>query len=254
MNLPVHAFGSRAQGFSTPLARRQSTCPPPSSNLVRTHPIEHYQVLCDSASCLSRTATPPEGHQIEAPKRCAPGKTILNQPYRRRVSTDRLKREGSQLAASFEGEPGPTSAGKTLPHSYTETRFRRERVRPKNDNNNNNDHAALVERFQPSTLYKLRQLGFYTNTDTPDTAHQLDAKAVVPEVVYIMTNTQPSCSGGGGTGPYPEHLQGDHGLLPGGVLEGSVRQGNFESGKHGVFNLIPIYSGEKEAITISQQD
>ena len=72
---------------------------------------------------------PPEGHKIGARKRRAPGNTILNQPYRRRVSTDRLNREGSQLAASLEGEPGPTPAGKTLPHSYPETRFRRERAR-----------------------------------------------------------------------------------------------------------------------------
>ena len=72
---------------------------------------------------------PPEGHQIGARKRCAPGNTvILSQPYRRRVSTDRLNCEGSQLTASLEGEPGPTPAGKTLPHSYPETRFRRERA------------------------------------------------------------------------------------------------------------------------------
>ena len=70
--------------------------------------------------------TCPKGHQIGARKRRAPGKTILSQPYRRRVPTDRLNREGSQLAASLEGEPGPTPAGKTLPHSYPETRFRRE--------------------------------------------------------------------------------------------------------------------------------
>ena len=72
---------------------------------------------------------PPEGHQIGARKRHAPGNTILSQPYRRRVSTDRLNREGSQLAASLEGEPGPTPAGKTLPHSYPETRLRREWAR-----------------------------------------------------------------------------------------------------------------------------
>ena len=30
---------------------------------------------------------------------------------------------------SLEGEPGPTPAGKTLPHSYPETGFRRERAR-----------------------------------------------------------------------------------------------------------------------------
>ena len=72
---------------------------------------------------------PPEGHQIGARKRRTPENTILSQPYCRRVSTDRPNREGSQLAASLEGEPGPTPAGKTLPHSYPKTRFRRERAR-----------------------------------------------------------------------------------------------------------------------------
>ena len=70
---------------------------------------------------------PPGGHQIGARKRCTPGNTILSQPYRRRVSSDRPNREGRQLAASLEGEPGPTPAGKTLPHSFPETRFQRER-------------------------------------------------------------------------------------------------------------------------------
>ena len=72
---------------------------------------------------------PPEGHQIGARKRRTPENTILSQRYCRRVSTDRPNRESSQLAASLEGEPGPTPAGKTLPHSYPETRFRRERAR-----------------------------------------------------------------------------------------------------------------------------
>ena len=43
---------------------------------------------------------PPEGHQIGARKGRTPGNTILSQPYRRRVSTDRPNREGSQLAAA----------------------------------------------------------------------------------------------------------------------------------------------------------
>ena len=72
---------------------------------------------------------PPEGHQIGARKRRTPENTILSQPYCRRVSTDRPNRESSQLAASLEGEPGPTPAGKTPPHSYLVTRFRRERAR-----------------------------------------------------------------------------------------------------------------------------
>ena len=75
---------------------------------------------------------PPEGHQIGARKRRTPGKTILSQPYRRRVSTKMPNREGSQLAASLEVEPSPTPAGKTLPDSYPQTRFRRERARDVN--------------------------------------------------------------------------------------------------------------------------
>ena len=78
---------------------------------------------------------PPEGHQIGARKRRTPENTILSQPYCRRVSTDRSDRDGSQLAASLEGEPGPTPAGKTLPHSYPETRFRRERARDEGHQN-----------------------------------------------------------------------------------------------------------------------
>ena len=64
-NLPVQACDSRAQGFSPPLARRRSTCPPPSPNLVRTHPIKHYQALRDSAPCLSRAATLPKVTKLE---------------------------------------------------------------------------------------------------------------------------------------------------------------------------------------------
>ena len=41
-----------------------------------------------------------------------------DQPYRRRISTDQMNRGDSQLAASLEGEPGPTSAGKTLPRPF----------------------------------------------------------------------------------------------------------------------------------------
>ena len=42
-----------------PLTRRRSSCPPP-----RTHPIEHYQALRDSAPCLSRAATLPKGTKL----------------------------------------------------------------------------------------------------------------------------------------------------------------------------------------------
>ena len=65
------------------------------------------------------------------------------------------------------------------------------------NNNNNNSHASLAECFQPSSLHRLRQLRPYTNTDTLDTAHQLDAEVFGAEVAYTRTNTQSSCSGGG---------------------------------------------------------
>ena len=50
------------------------------------------------------------------------------------------------------------------------TRYKEVRRNKNNDDDNiiNNNHAALAERFQPSTLHKLRQLGIYTITDTPD--------------------------------------------------------------------------------------
>ena len=120
--------GSRLR-FSRTEVQHSPGSSPPSPNLVRTHPIVRYQALRHSALSLSRAATPPEGHQIGARKRRAPGNTILSQPYRHRVSPDRLSREGSQLALSLEGEPGPPPAGKTLPHPYPKTRFRREGAR-----------------------------------------------------------------------------------------------------------------------------
>ena len=64
-NLPVCAFDSRAQGSSPPLARQRSSCPLPSPNQVRTHPIENYQALHDSTPCLSRAATLPKGAKLE---------------------------------------------------------------------------------------------------------------------------------------------------------------------------------------------
>ena len=98
---------------------------------------------------------PPEGHQIGARKRRTPENTILSQPYCRRVSTDRSDREGSQLAASLEGEPGPTPAGKTLPHSYPETRFRRERAREcKKGVKSNNVRRTAATHIITTTSYR----------------------------------------------------------------------------------------------------
>ena len=56
---------ARVQGFSPPLARQRSSCPSPSPNLVRTHPIENYQALRDSVPCPSRAATLPKATKLE---------------------------------------------------------------------------------------------------------------------------------------------------------------------------------------------
>ena len=155
-----------------PLARQRSSCPPPSPNLVRTHPIvEYYQALRDSAPCLSRAATLPKGPNLGLGKRRAPGNTIiLSQPYRRRVSTDRLNREGSQLAASLEGEPGPTPAGKTLPHSFPETsRFRRERAR-------DDDYMRLISRWYLIFCVRFRRLKLWIRLHDEYFGVQLECK------------------------------------------------------------------------------
>ena len=102
---------------------------------------------------------PPEGHQIGARKRRTPKNTILSQPYCRRVSTDTSDREGSQLAASLEGEPGPTPAGKTLPHSYPETRFRRERARQMPI------PIVVTKRYEGQRVTSWRQPATQTNMD-----------------------------------------------------------------------------------------
>ena len=61
---------------------------------------------------------PPEGHQIGARKRRTPGNTILSQPYRRRISTDRLNREDNQLAHLLRVSPA-LHPPKRSPHTHT---------------------------------------------------------------------------------------------------------------------------------------
>ena len=121
------------------------------------------------------------------------------------------------------------------------TRYRR--VRPNNnDNNSNKNHTALAEPFQPSTLHKLRQLGLYTNTDKQDTAYQLDAEAVAAEVAYTMTNTQPSCSGGGGSDRVPNIFKEAMGLPKAARWKAEPNKKIASLEKHGVFELVPIIS------------
>ena len=112
------------------------------------------------------------------------------------------------------------------------------RYRGVHPNINNNNHAALAECFQPSTPHKLGRLDIYTNTDTPDTAHQLDAEAVPAEVAYTRTNTQPSCSGGGESDRVPNTFMEAVGL-PEAAHWKTASDKEIESlEKHGVYNLV----------------
>ena len=132
-NLPVRAFDSRAQGYNTPLARRRSSFLPPSPNLVLTRPIARattpYQAFHDSSPpCLSRATISRREPNWSSEERHLV-KTILNQPNRRNVSTDRLNHEDNQLTSSLEDNFTPTPVGKTLPYSYPKATFPRERAR-----------------------------------------------------------------------------------------------------------------------------
>ena len=135
-HLPVCAFDSRAQRFSPPLARQRSSCPPPSPNLVRTHLIENYQALRDRAPCLSRAATLPKATKLEL-GRGAHLKTPSSANHAAAASqpTGRIAKAASWLHLS-RVSPALHPPEKTLPHSYPETRFRRERARDETVENN----------------------------------------------------------------------------------------------------------------------
>ena len=123
----------------------------------------------------------------------------------RRVEGERRPKEGNFRwpLCRLQGERAATRNNRILRPNVVTRRVSMERtgvvphqrgVRP---NNNNNSQVALEALFQPNTLHELWQLGLCTKMNTPDTEHQLDAEVVVAEVAYTMTNTQPSCSGGG---------------------------------------------------------
>ena len=123
------------------------------------------------------------------------------------------------------------------------TRYRGVCPNNNNNNNNNNDnYAVLAERFQPSTLHKLRQVGLYTNTDTPDSAHQLDAEAVAAEVAYTRTDTKSSCSGGEEPNRVPNTFK-EAICLPQATRWKAVMDKEMTSlEKNGVFDLVLITS------------
>ena len=110
------------------------------------------------------------------------------------------------------------------------------------NNKNNNNHATLADLFHRNTPHKLRQLGLYTNTNTPNTAHQLDAKAVIANVVYTMINTQPSFSGGGESDRVVSTFEETMSLPQAARWKPASDKKIASLEKHGVLNLAPITS------------
>ena len=88
---------------------------------MRTHSIEHYQALRDSVSYLF--PVPPhllKDTKLELGSGAHLGTSSSANHTAAASHPTGLNLEGSQLAASLKGKPGPTPAGKTLPHSYPE--------------------------------------------------------------------------------------------------------------------------------------
>ena len=97
-----------------------------------------------------------------------------------------------------------------------------------------------MERFQPITLHKLRQLNLNTNTDTLDAAHQLDAEVVAAKVAYTITNTKTGCSGGGESNRVSNTFKEAMGLPQAARWKIASDKEIASLEKHGIFNLVPI--------------
>ena len=190
-------------------------------------PGEVREPLSGGATSLSGEASPPSGVRaspkptrpspVPVPATARMGAAIRNNRiHRPNVVTWRAAAELPGAVTRFKGEPPNKNNSdddgniKNNNHAALAERFQPSTLyklrqlglstntdTPDGNDINSSNHAALAERFQPSTPHKLRQLGRDTNTDTPDTVHQLDAEAVPAEVAYIRSNTQPSCSEGG---------------------------------------------------------
>ena len=109
-NPPVPAFDSHAQGFSTTLARRRSSFPPPSLNMLLVYPIVFHGTLGrtavryhafhdDSTICLSRAASSRRAQNCRS-EEAHHVNTIPSHLNGRRVPTDRLDRVGNQLVCN----------------------------------------------------------------------------------------------------------------------------------------------------------
>ena len=127
-NLLVLVVGSRAQGFSQPLACRQSSYSLSSPNMVLTHStvraasslrlLRHLSRFPrQNYLPLARSHAPQEYHIVYNQKR----RTRRNRPCTKKlhcVSTNRLNRVDSELISYVKVNSGLTPAGKTTLNKY----------------------------------------------------------------------------------------------------------------------------------------
>ena len=200
-----------SEGASTPLSGKAST--PSGVRANDEEPVEKALMTSssvvvtseDSANSNLSTLVAPAEHLLGEVREPLSGGASTSSGVRASPETARpspapvpaTARTGAAIRNNRIHRPSVVTRHAAAELTGAVTRYKG--VRPNNDDDNiyNNNHAALAERFQPSTLHKLRQLGRCTNTDTPDTAYQLDAEAVLAGVAYTRSNTQPSCSGVG---------------------------------------------------------
>ena len=186
-------------GASTPLSRRAST--PCGVRANDEEPVEKALMTSSSIAVTSEDSTNSYLSTLAAAAECLLGE--VRERLSGGASTPSGVRASPETARPSPAPvPAPARTGAVIrnnrihrPQAVTRraateltgavTRYRG--VRPNNINNNN--HAAWAERFQSSTLHKLRQLGRYTNTGSRDTAYQLDTEAVPAKAAYTRTNT-----------------------------------------------------------------
>ena len=102
----------------------------------------------------------------------------------------------------------------------------------------NNNKATLAELLEADTLQRSSELKLEPPWYTEDIAHQAENASFNVEYAYVITNALGSFSGGEDKKQIPNTFK----EAMSGALEGSFRQEDRESGKHGFYQLVPIIS------------
>ena len=164
-SLPGEVREPLSGGASTPLSGGAST---PSG--VRASP-ETARPSPAPVPAIARTGTAIRNNKTHRPsvvtRRAAAELTGAVTRYRRVRPNKNNNDDDNNIIKNNHAALAERFQPSTL-HKLRRLCFYAQKVTPDDNNIYNNNHAALAERFQSSTLHKLRQLGLYTNTDTLD--------------------------------------------------------------------------------------